>query len=286
MLGIAHPARHVTCVASATSAPFPVDRNGLTSVRRQAQTVRHFRRYALRTYRTALGYFYSYGTRTTRSLMGHRSVPFRSAPARRKQPRDETRRDETVTRRDETVTSPTDDARHPEARGAGRDMGGTLYEALANNAIMEDLVLASGEMNERDGGIGLMMETRSLCDANGTPLVAAAAAAAATYDNKTKQSSSLRLLNDRTIEVSPCVYRPWVVTGSAHGPRQRDDEWRRSARAVRGARAALLRGRTETRADAASPAASSGGPSCRGAQRSAVGPIERVRDGHRQQPAL
>jgi hypothetical protein len=60
-----------------------------------------------------------------------------------------------------------------------------------------------------------MMETR-MCAANGTPLVVAAAVA--TYDNTTKQSSSLRLLNDRTIEVSPCVYRPWgVLMGRANG---------------------------------------------------------------------
>jgi Exostosin family len=84
-----------------------------------------------------------------------------------------------------------------------------IYESLAGTSIVEALAQSSsstaagGESphsNYFHYGAGARVQARSLCDSNGVPLVVAAAAA-----------SSTPPLNDRTIELSPCVYRPWLM---------------------------------------------------------------------------
>jgi Exostosin family len=86
-----------------------------------------------------------------------------------------------------------------------------IYESLAGTSIVEALALSSSSSSTAGGGesphsnhfhygAGARVTARSMmCDSNGVPLVMAAAA------------SATPLLNDRTIELSPCVYRPWLM---------------------------------------------------------------------------
>jgi Exostosin family len=97
-------------------------------------------------------------------------------------------------------------------------MGVTFYEVLATNAVVKDLLLAAAttttttsrtagsNVGERTrlgfDGVGLgVAETKSLCDANGTLMVSTPAT----------PESLLLVLNDRSIELSPCVDRPWLT---------------------------------------------------------------------------